>query len=91
MSFADHAKWKKGGFEENEAWKKQNPSSPFTRVNSTMYSHRSKRYLKLVLQILDAFRTTMVGEDFLLWQSASRHILVLATGSNIRLMAARRI
>ncbi|XP_003369456.1 conserved hypothetical protein [Trichinella spiralis] len=32
----------------------------------------------------------MAGEDFLLWQSASRHILVLATGSNIRLMATRR-
>ncbi|KRZ26685.1 hypothetical protein T4C_6782 [Trichinella pseudospiralis] len=30
-------------------------------------------------------------EDVLLWQSASRHILVLARGSNIRLMAARRI
>ncbi|KRY04191.1 hypothetical protein T01_15350, partial [Trichinella spiralis] len=41
-------------------------------------------------QIPDAFRTTMAGEDFLLWQSASRHILVLATGSNIRLMATRR-
>ncbi|XP_003371084.1 conserved hypothetical protein, partial [Trichinella spiralis] len=27
---------------------------------------------------------------FLLWQSASRHILVLATGSNIGLMATRR-
>ncbi|KRZ01264.1 hypothetical protein T4B_13185 [Trichinella pseudospiralis] len=35
--------------------------------------------------------TTMAGEDILLWQSASRHILVLARGSNIRLMAARRI
>ncbi|KRX69354.1 hypothetical protein T06_30 [Trichinella sp. T6] len=34
--------------------------------------------------------TTMAGEDFLLWQSASSHILVLATGSNIRLMATRR-
>ncbi|KRX29910.1 hypothetical protein T06_5914, partial [Trichinella sp. T6] len=33
----------------------------------------------------------MAGEDFLLWQSASSHILVLATGSNIRLMATRRI
>ncbi|KRX24552.1 hypothetical protein T07_5111 [Trichinella nelsoni] len=32
----------------------------------------------------------MAGEDFLLWQSASSHILVLATGSNIRLMATRR-
>ncbi|KRX32771.1 hypothetical protein T05_3804 [Trichinella murrelli] len=64
-------------------------------MKSTMYSHRSKRYLKLPehrrdQQIPDAFRTTMAGEDFLLWQSASRHILVLATGSNIRLMATRR-
>ncbi|KRY04996.1 hypothetical protein T12_16475 [Trichinella patagoniensis] len=33
--------------------------------------------------------TTMAGEDFLLWQSASRHILVLATGCNIKLMATR--
>ncbi|KRX70377.1 hypothetical protein T06_13184 [Trichinella sp. T6] len=62
---------------------------------STMYSHRSKRYLKLPehrrdQQIPDAFRTTMAGEDFLLWQSASMHILVLAMGSNIRLMATRR-
>ncbi|KRX23787.1 hypothetical protein T07_8211 [Trichinella nelsoni] len=62
---------------------------------STMYSHRSKRYLKLPehrrdQQIPEAFRTTMAGEDFLLWQSASSHILVLATGSNIRLMATRR-
>ncbi|KRY06732.1 hypothetical protein T01_2507, partial [Trichinella spiralis] len=67
----------------------------FRRMKSTMYSHRSKRYLKLPehcrdQQIPDAFRTTMAGEDFLLWQSASRHILVLATGSNIRLMATRR-
>ncbi|KRX69365.1 hypothetical protein T06_10207 [Trichinella sp. T6] len=67
----------------------------FKRVKSTMYSHRSKRYLKLPehrrdQQIPDAFRTTMAGEDFLLWQSASSHILVLATGSNIRLMATRR-
>ncbi|KRY24215.1 hypothetical protein T03_12988 [Trichinella britovi] len=42
------------------------------------------------LQIPDAFRTTMAGEDFLLWQSASSHILVWATGSNIRMMATRR-
>ncbi|KRX49799.1 hypothetical protein T05_7326 [Trichinella murrelli] len=67
----------------------------FKRMKSTMYSHRSKRYLKLPehrrdQQIPDAFRTTMAGEDFLLWQSASSHILVLATGSNIRLMATRR-
>ncbi|KRX36345.1 hypothetical protein T05_8968 [Trichinella murrelli] len=36
------------------------------------------------------FRTTKAGEDFLLWQSSSRHILVFATGSNIRLLADRR-
>ncbi|XP_003366485.1 conserved hypothetical protein [Trichinella spiralis] len=64
-------------------------------MKSTMYSHRSKRYLKLHehrrdQQIPDAFRATMAGEDFLLWQSASSHILELATGSNIRLMATRR-
>ncbi|XP_003368957.1 conserved hypothetical protein [Trichinella spiralis] len=60
-----------------------------------MYSHRSKRYLKLPehrrdQQIPEAFRTTMAGEDFLLWQNALSHILVLATGSNIRLMATSR-
>ncbi|KRZ77524.1 hypothetical protein T10_727 [Trichinella papuae] len=47
----------------------------FKRVKSTMYNHR----------------TTKVGDEFLLWQSASRHILVFATGSNIRLLAAMRI
>ncbi|KRX35460.1 hypothetical protein T05_11786, partial [Trichinella murrelli] len=52
----------------------------FKRMKSTMYSHRSKRYVKLPehrleQQIPDAFRTTMAGEDFLLWQSASSHIL----------------
>ncbi|KRX34537.1 hypothetical protein T05_257 [Trichinella murrelli] len=67
----------------------------FRRVRAAMYGHRAKRFPKLPnhrrdLQIPDAFRTTMAGEDFLLWQSASRHILVLATGSNIRLMATRR-
>ncbi|KRZ13132.1 hypothetical protein T4B_14660 [Trichinella pseudospiralis] len=36
------------------------------------------------------FRTTKAGEDFLLWKSASRHILVFATGSNNRLQAPRR-
>ncbi|KRX24157.1 hypothetical protein T07_8998 [Trichinella nelsoni] len=34
--------------------------------------------------------TTNTGDDFLLWQSASRHILVFATGYNIRLLAAMR-
>ncbi|KRZ09847.1 hypothetical protein T11_543 [Trichinella zimbabwensis] len=58
-------------------------------------NHRVKRYLKLPkhrrdLQIPDAFRTTTVGEDFLLWQSASRHILVFPTGSNIKLQTAKR-
>ncbi|KRY46370.1 hypothetical protein T03_3122 [Trichinella britovi] len=36
------------------------------------------------------FRTTKAGEDFLFWQNSSRHILVFATGSNIRLLADRR-
>ncbi|KRY37951.1 hypothetical protein T01_15148 [Trichinella spiralis] len=66
------------------------------RVKSTMYSHRSKCYLKLPehrrnLEIPDAFRTAMAGEDFLLWQSASRNIIIFATDSNIRLLATRRI
>ncbi|KRZ02765.1 hypothetical protein T11_11240 [Trichinella zimbabwensis] len=34
--------------------------------------------------------TTNAGDKFLLWQSASRHILVFAMGSKIRLLAARR-
>ncbi|KRY42834.1 hypothetical protein T01_6089 [Trichinella spiralis] len=67
----------------------------FKRVKSTMYSHWAKRYPKLPkhrrdLQILVPFRITKAGEEFLLWQSASRHILVFATGSNIRLLAAMR-
>ncbi|KRY25737.1 hypothetical protein T01_16237 [Trichinella spiralis] len=67
----------------------------FKRVKSTMYSHRAKRYPKLPkhrrdLQIPVPFRTTKAGEDFLLWQSASRHILVFATGYNIRLLATMR-
>ncbi|KRX11529.1 hypothetical protein T07_5824 [Trichinella nelsoni] len=46
-----------------------------------MYSHRSKRYVKLPehcpdQQIPDAFRTTMAGEDFLLWQSEPGHWMV---------------
>ncbi|XP_003378111.1 hypothetical protein Tsp_02307, partial [Trichinella spiralis] len=57
-----------------------------------MYSHVAKRYQKLPkhhrdLLIPSPFRTTKAGEDFLLWQSASRHILVIATGYNIRLLA----
>ncbi|KRZ75042.1 hypothetical protein T10_5513 [Trichinella papuae] len=60
-----------------------------------MYNHRAKRYLKLPkhrrdLQIPVPFRRTKAGDEFLLWQSASRHILVFATGSNIRLLAAMR-
>ncbi|XP_003376590.1 hypothetical protein Tsp_00796 [Trichinella spiralis] len=56
-----------------------------------MYSHWSKRYQKLPdhrhdLEIPGAFRTTKDGEDLLLWQSASRHIVVFATGNNIRLL-----
>ncbi|XP_003381915.1 hypothetical protein Tsp_11015 [Trichinella spiralis] len=67
----------------------------FKRVKSTMYRHQAKRYPKLpshrrYLQIPVPFRTTKAGDDFLLWRSASRQILVFATGSNIRLMATRR-
>ncbi|KRX20175.1 hypothetical protein T07_7804, partial [Trichinella nelsoni] len=52
----------------------------FKRVKSTMYSHRAKRYPKLPehrrdLQIPVPFRTTKAGDECLLWQSASRHIL----------------
>ncbi|KRZ66437.1 hypothetical protein T08_13712, partial [Trichinella sp. T8] len=42
------------------------------------------------LVIPDQFKTTKSGEDFLLCQSNSRHILVFATGTNIRLLATRR-
>ncbi|KRZ05321.1 PiggyBac transposable element-derived protein 3 [Trichinella zimbabwensis] len=60
-----------------------------------MYKHRAKRFPRLPehrhdLVIPDQFKTTKSGEDFLLCQSISRHILVFATGSNIRLLAARR-
>ncbi|KRX34778.1 hypothetical protein T05_7185 [Trichinella murrelli] len=65
------------------------------RVKSTMYSHRAKQYPKLPnhrrdVQIPVPFKTTKAGEDFLLWQCASRHILIFAAGSNIRLLAAMR-
>ncbi|KRY08834.1 hypothetical protein T12_16355 [Trichinella patagoniensis] len=58
-------------------------------------SNWAKRYPKLPkhrrdLQIPVPFRTTKAGEDFLFWQNSSRHILVFATGSNIRLLAAMR-
>ncbi|KRZ51174.1 hypothetical protein T02_9216 [Trichinella nativa] len=61
------------------------------RVKSTMYSHRAKQYPKLPnhrrdLQIPVPFKTTKADEDFLLWQCASRHILIFAAGSNIRLL-----
>ncbi|KRX25953.1 hypothetical protein T07_2616 [Trichinella nelsoni] len=67
----------------------------FKRVRAAMYKHQAKRFHRLPdhrhdLVIPDQFKTTKSGEDFLLWQSNSRHILVLATGSNIRLMATRR-
>ncbi|XP_003382059.1 conserved hypothetical protein [Trichinella spiralis] len=60
-----------------------------------MYRHRAKRFPSLPnhrrdLQIPVALRTTKAGDDFLLWQSASRHILVFATGYNIGLLAASR-
>ncbi|KRZ80081.1 hypothetical protein T10_13377, partial [Trichinella papuae] len=64
----------------------------FKRVKSTMYNYRAKRFPKLPqhrrdLQIPVPFRKTKAGDEFLLWQSASRHILVFAMGSNIRLAA----
>ncbi|KRZ08229.1 hypothetical protein T11_6482 [Trichinella zimbabwensis] len=67
----------------------------FKREKSTMYNHRSKRFPKLPqhrrdLEIPVPFKTTKAGDEFLLWQSASRHILVFATGSNIRLLASMR-
>ncbi|KRX38348.1 hypothetical protein T05_10514 [Trichinella murrelli] len=67
----------------------------FKRVRSTMYKHRAKRFPRLPehrhdLVIPEQFKTTKSGEDFLLCQSNSRHILVFATGTNIRLLAACR-
>ncbi|KRZ01569.1 hypothetical protein T11_13016 [Trichinella zimbabwensis] len=67
----------------------------FKRVKSMMYNHRLKCKTKLAvhrrdMQIPDAFMTTKAREKFLLWQNALRHILTFATGSNIRLLAARR-
>ncbi|KRY65701.1 hypothetical protein T4B_4846 [Trichinella pseudospiralis] len=66
--------------------------SLFKWVKSTMYSHRAKRYPKLPkyrrdLQTSVPFRTTKAAGEFLLWQTASRRILVFAVGSNIRLLA----
>ncbi|KRZ12219.1 hypothetical protein T11_5829 [Trichinella zimbabwensis] len=66
----------------------------FKRLKSTMYNHRAKRFPKLPqhrrdLQIPVPFRRTKAGDEFLFWQSASRHILVFAMGSNIRLAAMR--
>ncbi|XP_003382149.1 conserved hypothetical protein [Trichinella spiralis] len=67
----------------------------FKRVRATMYKHRAKRFPRLPehrhdLVIPDQFKTTKSGEVFLLCQSKSRHILVFATGTNIRLLAACR-
>ncbi|XP_003378172.1 hypothetical protein Tsp_02461 [Trichinella spiralis] len=67
----------------------------FKRVRAEMYKPQAKRFHRLPerrhdLVIPDQFKTTKSGEEFLFWQSNSRHILVLATGSNIRLMATRR-
>ncbi|XP_003367793.1 conserved hypothetical protein [Trichinella spiralis] len=60
-----------------------------------MYGHRAKRFPKLSthrrdLQIPFPFGTTKAGDNFLLWQNASKHILVCATGYNIKLLAAMR-
>ncbi|KRX32497.1 hypothetical protein T06_2394, partial [Trichinella sp. T6] len=60
-----------------------------------MYGHWAKRFPRLPehrhdLVIPDKLKTTKSGEDFLLCQSNCRHILVFATGTNIRLLAACR-
>ncbi|KRX80019.1 hypothetical protein T06_10816 [Trichinella sp. T6] len=60
-----------------------------------MYGHRAKRFPRLPehrhdLVLADQFKTTKSGEDFLLCQSNCRHILIFATGTNIRLLAACR-
>ncbi|KRY35418.1 hypothetical protein T01_15196 [Trichinella spiralis] len=57
------------------------------QIAAVLFWYRIK---KAAVQIPVPFRTTEAGEDFLLWQCASRHILVFATGSNIRLLAAMR-
>ncbi|KRX70386.1 hypothetical protein T06_14717 [Trichinella sp. T6] len=67
----------------------------FRRVRAAMYGHRAKRFPRLPehrhdLVLADQFKTTKSGEDFLLCQSNSRHILIFATGTNIRLLAACR-
>ncbi|KRZ00590.1 hypothetical protein T11_839 [Trichinella zimbabwensis] len=56
----------------------------FKWVKFTKYSHQSKRYPNL-----PKHRRELICGKFLLWQNASRHILVFATGSEIRLQAAR--
>ncbi|KRY66553.1 hypothetical protein T4A_7648 [Trichinella pseudospiralis] len=71
------------------------PSHPHLAVFSFLIGHWAKRYLKLPkhrrdLQISVTFRTTRAGDEFLLWQSASRHMLVFVVGSKIRLLAAMR-
>ncbi|XP_003367923.1 conserved hypothetical protein, partial [Trichinella spiralis] len=67
----------------------------FRRLRAAMYGHRAKRFPRLPehrhdLVIPDQFKATKSGEDFLLCQSNCRHILVFATGTNIRLLAASR-
>ncbi|XP_003382182.1 conserved hypothetical protein [Trichinella spiralis] len=69
--------------------------SLYKRVKSSMYRHRAKRYPKLpnhrrYLQILVPFKTTKAGEDVLLWQCASEHILIFSTADKIRLLAAMK-
>ncbi|KRZ11283.1 hypothetical protein T11_9842 [Trichinella zimbabwensis] len=63
----------------------------YKRLRATMYHKRIKRFPRFPehrhdLIIPDQFKTTKSGEDFLLWQSEAKHILVFATGSNIRLL-----
>ncbi|KRX12354.1 hypothetical protein T07_199, partial [Trichinella nelsoni] len=64
----------------------------FRRVRAAMYGHRAKRFPRLPehrhdLVIPDQFKTTKSGRRLFI---VPKHILVFATGTNIRLLAARR-
>ncbi|KRZ48894.1 hypothetical protein T02_6773 [Trichinella nativa] len=80
-----HTEWKKGGFEKNET----EETKPILAIYDEEASAASAVPTTSGHFPLSC-GTTIADEDFLLWQSASSHILVLATGSNIRLMATRR-
>ncbi|KRZ01243.1 hypothetical protein T11_439 [Trichinella zimbabwensis] len=59
----------------------------YKRVRATTYKSQAKRFLTLPEHRHDL--TTKSAERFLLWQSESKHLLVFATGSNIRLLVNR--